>query len=238
MDGELHLHAFLGQGVVQLADAVLGLGHGHAVAGDDDHGPGGRHDLGGVFGRGALGRALLGAALAGLNLPESAEQHVGERAVHRLAHDDREDQARGAVEGPGGDQQLVVQHEAHRHGRQAGVGVQQRDDRRHVGPADRDNQHHAERQGQHDDDREQQPPARMNHQQHAGQDGDAQQRQVDRVLAFVEDRPGGDDFHELAGGHQAAGERQEAQDHFGHQGAGVEARGSGSCMVAADVIHR
>ena len=105
MHGELHVHAVLAQGVVQFAHAVLGLGHGHAVAGDDDHAAGGRHDLGRVFGRGALDGALFGVALAGLNLPESAEQHVGERAIHRLAHDDREDQARGAVQGPGGDQQ-------------------------------------------------------------------------------------------------------------------------------------
>ena len=62
VDGELHLHAALGQRVVQFADAVLGLGHGHAVAGHDDHGPGGVHDLRRVFGRGALDRALLGAA--------------------------------------------------------------------------------------------------------------------------------------------------------------------------------
>ena len=74
----------------------------------------------------------------------------------------------------GGDQQLVVEHEAHRHGRQTGVGVQQRDHRRHVGPADRDDQQHAERQRQQNDDREQQPPVGINHQQHAGQDGDGQ----------------------------------------------------------------
>ena len=50
----------------------------------------------------------------------------------------------------------------------------------------------------------------------------AKQRQVDRVLAFVGDRPGGDDFHELAGRHQAAGEGQEAQNDFGHQRAGLK----------------
>ncbi len=44
------------------------------------------------------------------------------------------------------------------------------------------------------------------------------------VLAFVGDGPRGDDFHELAGRHQAAGEGQEAQDHLGHQGADAECR--------------
>ncbi len=47
------------QRVVQLADAVLGLGHRHAVAGHDDHGAGGLHDLGRILGRGALDGALL-----------------------------------------------------------------------------------------------------------------------------------------------------------------------------------
>ncbi len=88
---------------------------------------------------------------------ESAEQHVGERAVHGLAHDDREDQAGRTVQGSGGDQQLVVEHEAHRHGRQTGVGIQQGDDRGHVGAADGDDQQHAEGQRKQNNQREQEP---------------------------------------------------------------------------------
>ena len=47
----LHVHAALGQRVVEFADLVLGLGDGHAVAGNDDDLAGRRED----------GRRLLGA---------------------------------------------------------------------------------------------------------------------------------------------------------------------------------
>ena len=43
---------------------------------------------------------------------ERAEEHVGERAVHRLAHDDRQDEARRAVERARDDQHVVVEREA------------------------------------------------------------------------------------------------------------------------------
>ena len=201
MHGEFDIDAIAGQGIVQFADAVLGLGHGHAVTGDDDHGAGGFHDLCGVLGSCAFDGALLDRARGGLDLAEGAEEDVGKRAVHGLAHDDREDEAGGAVEGPGGDQELVVEHEAHGHGRQPGVGIQKRDDGGHVGAADGNDQEHAEGQRDQDNQREQQPAARKDHQQHAGQNSHAQEREIDRVLAFVGDGPGGDDFHELAGRH-------------------------------------
>ena len=100
------------------------------------------------------GRGFLAAGRRGLLLAERPEQHVGERAVHRLRHVDRQDEARGSVERAGDDQQLAVEHEAHRRGRESGVGVQQRDHRRHVGAADRDDHQHAEEQRDDHDQRE------------------------------------------------------------------------------------
>jgi hypothetical protein len=47
-------------------------------------------------------------------------------------------------EGTGRDEELVVEDEAHRHCRETRVGVEDRDDRRHVGAADRHDQHPAE----------------------------------------------------------------------------------------------
>ena len=45
---------------------------------------------------------------------DAAEEHVGERAVHGLAHDEREDESRRAVEGARDDEELVVEDEAQR----------------------------------------------------------------------------------------------------------------------------
>ncbi len=96
----------------------------------------------------------------GLHLSEGPEQHVGERAVHRLRHVDRQDEARRAIERARHDQQLAVEHETHGGRRQSGVGIQQRDHRRHVGAADRNDHHHAEDQRDHDHCRVQHSAAR------------------------------------------------------------------------------
>src|ERR1039458_10172087 len=48
-------------------------------------------------------RPLLGLRVGRLDLSERAEQHAGERAVHRLAHDDGENQAAArSSRGPSG----------------------------------------------------------------------------------------------------------------------------------------
>ena len=108
----------------------------------------GAEDRRGFFGGGAAhGARFLRRPHRRLHLSERAEQHVGERAVHGLAHDDREDEAGGAVERAGDDQQLAVEDEAHGRGGKSGVGIQQRDHRGHVRAADGDDQHHAEDSG-------------------------------------------------------------------------------------------
>ncbi len=187
--------------------------------------------------RGALDRLGFGGRRGGGHLAEGAEQHVGERAVHRLAHDHRQDEARRAVERAGDDQQLVVEHEAHRHRRQPGVGVQQRDDRRHVGAADGQDQQHAEGERQHDHDREQLPRLRAPH--HVGARGQRDQRQqpVEDVLVLEGDGPRRQHFLELAGGHQAAGERQVAEQHLDDDREHAE-RGEPAVLEPQHVLRR
>ena len=78
---------------------------------------------------------------------EAAEEHVGDGAVHGLAHQHREDEAGEAVQRAGDDEDVVAEDEAGGGGGQAGVGVQQRHDHRHVRRADGDDQHDAEDEG-------------------------------------------------------------------------------------------
>ena len=169
-----------------------------------------------------------------------AEQHVGERAVHRLAHDDRQDQARRAVERPGDDQQVVVEHEAHHAGRQAGVGIEQRDDRRHVGPADRHHQAQAERQAEQDQQHEHDVVRRIEDQPHAAKQRRAEQREVDDVLLRQAFDRAGNQLLQLAERHEAAGERQAAEQHLERQDAHREAvdRAAVRLVVVGDADQR
>ena len=119
MDAVLDLDAALLQQVGQLAHVVLRLGHGQAVAGHDHHPPGiGEH------GRRVLGRNLAhrdvrreaavspGPGRSHFDLAEGAEQHIGERPVHGLAHEPGEDRARGADQRAADDEQVVLKNEA------------------------------------------------------------------------------------------------------------------------------
>ena len=83
----------------------------------------------------------------GRDLPERAEEHVRDRAVHRPAHDQRQQGARRADEHAGDDQDVVLEHEAGRGRGETGEGVQERDHDRHVGAADREHEEHAEEGG-------------------------------------------------------------------------------------------
>ena len=143
--------------VGELAHVVLRLRDGHPVAGHDDDLARERELDGDVLRRRRAHRAaVVGARLADsrLHLPERAEEDVGDRAVHRLRHEQREQRARRADEHPGDDQDGRVEHEPRRRRREAGERVQQRDDDRHVRAADREDEHDAE------DERERGSPRR------------------------------------------------------------------------------
>ena len=102
------------------------------------------------------GRRAHGAPVVGaqpprrlrLDLPERAEEHVRDRAVHRLGHQQRQQRAGGADEHAGHDQDGVDEHEAGGRGGEAGERVEQRDHDRHVGAADRQHEQDAEERAQ------------------------------------------------------------------------------------------
>ena len=135
-----------GGGAAAVVAAAEFLRDGHAVARHDHHALAVGHEHRGVLG-GRLAQRLVPlrardrSPAAG---PEAGEQHVDERAVHCLRHELRQDRARGADQSAGDEQRVVAQREAGRGHGDAGVGVEQRDDDRHVGAADRHDELHAQ----------------------------------------------------------------------------------------------
>ena len=75
---------------------------------------------------------------------------------------------------------------------------------------------------QQDDERERPRLVGIDRQVDAGADRDRQQPQVDDVLVRIGDRPRRHDLLQLARGHQAAGERQVAEDDLEHDRARAE----------------
>ena len=104
-----------------------------------------------------------------------------------------------------------------------GVGIQDRDHGRHVGAADRDDQQDAEEQRQHDDrpgtDTGAHGAVGLQRPARGQRNGDAEQQQVDDVLQRIGDRPLRNPLHflQLPGRHQAAGEREVAEDDLGDE---------------------
>ena len=154
VDRVVDLGAARDQQVDQLAQRVLGLGDREAVAGHDDHPVGvAEHDRD-VLGAGRLHRPVGGLAAAERRAAlERAEQDVGHRAAHGLGHQQGEERAGRADERAGHQQQRVGQHVAARGDGQAGERVEQRDDDRHVGAADRQHQEYADQQAEQRDAR-------------------------------------------------------------------------------------
>ena len=97
--------------------------------------------LGGLLSGGAVFAALSTCLLY------TSQDHVEERAVHRLAHDVREDGAGRAHQRAGDDQHRVVEREADARRRPARIAVQHRHHHGHVRAADRGDDHHAQHEG-------------------------------------------------------------------------------------------
>src|SRR5574341_2274585 len=101
MDRILDRNTVAFQQIGKLAQPVLRMRRSHAVTRYDDHGAGiAKHDEsvvdGGAKQRLAhrLRRLVAVTALA----TESAKENIAERTVHRLAHDDRQEESRRAIQ--------------------------------------------------------------------------------------------------------------------------------------------
>ena len=197
----------------ELTHVVLCLRDGEAVPGDDDDAARERELDGDVVGGGRPhGAAVVDARPAGarLHLAERAEQHVRDRAVHRLRHHQREEGARGADEHSGDDQHRRVEHEPRRGGREARERVQERDHDGHVGAADR--QHEEDAEEEREPDQREQRPLGVDARDHrdAEPDGAEEDGGVGDVLRREHDRPSREELLELGERHERAGERDGA----------------------------
>ena len=209
VDGVFDLDPLLLELVGHFAKGVLGLGDGHAIAGDDDDLGGIFHDEGSVVGRALFDRAGLGdpGARRATVTAEAAEDDRDEAAVHALAHDVAEDGAGAADEGAGDDQGDVLERETQRRRGPAGIAVEHGDHDRHVGAADRDDQGGAEDQGQ----REHPPEgpgggaARPHHDADQQDEGEGE-RDVDQMAGGQQDRRAAHVSVQLGKGDHRAGE--------------------------------
>ena len=141
--------------LAELADSMLRLRDGQAVAGHDDD----ALRIGELDGRVvdadlADRRAALGARLGlrALTAAEAADEDVHQRTVHRVGHELGQDPAGRSDEGARDDEQRALEHEARHRRCGPGEAVQQADDDRHVRPADRQDHRDAERQRRAEDD--------------------------------------------------------------------------------------
>ena len=213
-----HVDAALHEQVGEVAHRVLRLRDRHAVAGHDDQRADVGEQHGRVLARDLAHRARGGGAPAGGGRgggAEASEQHVAERAVHRLAHELREQRARGADQRAGDDERVVVEHEPGRGGGKAGERVEQRDHDRHVGAADRHHHQRSERQRR---EHEQQEPRHVPAVQHAYHCDRDQRRE--REVRHAHDAGGGralgDQPLQLGERDRAPAERDRADDGAEH----------------------
>src|ERR1700733_3681657 len=215
MDGEADFDALFGEHVVEFANFVLCLRNGHAVAGNDDNFIRRGKDRGGFFGSGAANRlGFCAPGGGGLHLAKGSEQDVGEGTVHRLRHDDGEDETGRSIERAGNDEQFVVQDKSHGGGGKTGIGIQEGYNGRHISAADWDYEQNAEDQRDANDQREKLFGSRMQDKVNRAADRDEKQQEVDEILTFVGDRTLGEDLLQFSCGHQTAGESQAAEDDF------------------------
>ena len=106
MNGIGHFTAVALKDLAEFLNHVLGLGHSHPVTGHKTDVVGGFENVVGVLDRDGLNLTFDGFTL--FNGTETAEQNVGQRAVHRLTHDVGEDNTTGTNQGTGDNQDVVA----------------------------------------------------------------------------------------------------------------------------------
>ena len=138
--------------------------------------------IGGSFFHGAF--RTFASASGGIGTAETACEHGQQRTVHSLGHGDGQGHASGANQCAGHDQSDVVDGQA-RHGHcSTSAGVEHGNDHRHIGAADRDDEHEAVAQGEYGGEHgPQQTLARLHAQHDKGRNGQHGEQNVPEALA-------------------------------------------------------
>src|SRR5579862_4856859 len=232
MDGKANIDTLFRENVVEFTNFVLRLGDRHAVHRDYDYFVGGVQDRSGVFGRRAAHDPLFFAGdRRCLHLSEGSKHHVGEGTFHRLAHDDRENESGRSIARACHYQHLTVQNKAQQRGRKARVGIEQRDDCRHVGATNGGDQQHAENQRYKYHDRKQNGVGGIHHQRNRQTKGSRQNGKTDDILPAIDNGPLRQYFLQFARGDHTAGKREGADYDFQSDLAHLEACHRGRAHV-------
>ncbi len=153
-------------------------------------------------------RAAVGA--------EAAGDHADEVAVHRRAHDVRQNRAARSDQRADDDQEVVRQHETGGRRRPSRVAVQHRNHHRHVRAADR--HHHVDAEQERDDRHHDHRRHRVGHAVRVDEritviDDDEKAGEVEPVSRRQQHRLAGDPRGELAEGDHRAGEGHGTDQH-------------------------
>ena len=181
VDGKFHLDPGFFEQRRHFPHLVLRMGHCHAVTRHDDDLAGVAHHGGSVDGTHFLHRAGNGFTTAGGH--HRRKQDVGQRPVHGLGHQLRQQGAGSADDDTGDDQRRIAQDVALETHSQTGEGIEQRDHHRHVGAADGQGDDQAEQQGNDEEgDHQFRLLRRQDHHRDAQTNGSECQYHIDRVL--------------------------------------------------------
>ena len=220
-------------------DGVLRLGDREPVAGHEhDLARVGEHDRQILRRRRAHAAPVLerGRSRACLHRAERPEEDVADRAVHRPAHHQRQQRARGADERAGDDEHVVVEEKAGGRGGNPRESVQQRDHHGHVGAADRQHEENAESERGHDQRDDDEILLGSGDDQAAEDERGQQHGGVHVLLARIDDRTPAQQLLQLRERDQRAGEgdaadqrREQDRDRLlGRQLAGQRRPGCGT----------
>ena len=213
VNGVVDLDAAGDEQVGELPQRALRLRNSEPVPGNEDHLvriP--EHDRDVVrSGRAHRAISTTRPAPARSRAIERTEECRGDRPAHGLGHLSREERARCTDKRAGNDEEDVSEDVAARRDREAGEGIEKRDDDRDVGAADRQHEQNAHEQCQHQQ-RHEQPCLRCDHQPDSSGEGCGSDENRHVLSGRDDDRPARHELLKLQERDDRTAERHRSDD--------------------------